>query len=85
MNQHHYRHLLMMTIFSFVSVYVLMYAMVNTFDNRSGIRARAGAGVGRGLFLLTGEQLLNERDDATRMTSSAPVRSSLGPGTSSHF
>jgi len=31
MNQHHYRHLLIMTICSFASMYVLMYAMVNAF------------------------------------------------------
>jgi uncharacterized protein (DUF305 family) len=33
MNQHHYRHLFIMTIFSFASMYVLMYAMVNALDN----------------------------------------------------
>jgi len=33
MNQHHYRYLLVMTIVSFASMYVLMYAMVNAFDN----------------------------------------------------
>src|SRR2546421_9956103 len=33
MNQHHYRHLLVMTIVSFASMYILMYAMVNTSDN----------------------------------------------------
>jgi hypothetical protein len=33
MNQHHYRHLFIMTMLSFASMYVLMYAMVNAFDN----------------------------------------------------
>lgn len=32
-NQHHYRHLLVMTVLSFASMYVLMYAMVNAFAN----------------------------------------------------
>jgi uncharacterized protein (DUF305 family) len=33
MKQNHYRHLLVMTVLSFASMYVLMYAMVNTFAN----------------------------------------------------
>jgi hypothetical protein len=33
MNQNHYRHLFVMTAFSFMSMYVLMYAMVNTLAN----------------------------------------------------
>src|SRR5207247_4310313 len=33
MKQDHYRRLLVMVALSFVSMYVLMYAMVNTFDN----------------------------------------------------
>src|SRR6266496_3408587 len=33
MNHQHYRPLLIMTILSFASMYVLMYAMVNTFGN----------------------------------------------------
>jgi Domain of unknown function (DUF305) len=33
MQEHHYRHLLIMSGLSFVSMYVLMYAMVNTFGN----------------------------------------------------
>jgi hypothetical protein len=33
MNHRHYRHLLIMTVLSFVSMYVLMYAMVNAFGN----------------------------------------------------
>jgi len=33
MNHQHYRHLLIMTILSFASMYVLMYAMVNAFGN----------------------------------------------------
>lgn len=32
-HHHHYRNLLIMTALSFASMYVLMYAMVNTFDN----------------------------------------------------
>ena len=34
MNHRHYRHLLIMTVLSFVSMYVLMYAMVNAFGKR---------------------------------------------------
>jgi uncharacterized protein (DUF305 family) len=33
MNDHHYRHLFIMTILSFISMYVLMYAMVDSFGN----------------------------------------------------
>jgi uncharacterized protein (DUF305 family) len=33
MNHQHYRHLLIMTILSFASMYVLMYSMVNAFGN----------------------------------------------------
>jgi hypothetical protein len=33
MNKKHYIRLLLMVVFSFISMYVLMYAMVNTFDN----------------------------------------------------
>jgi hypothetical protein len=33
MNEHPYRRLLIMTALSLVSMYVLMYAMVNTFAN----------------------------------------------------
>jgi len=33
MNQNHYRHLLIMSVLAFASMYVLMYAMVNTFEN----------------------------------------------------
>lgn len=33
MNENHYRHLLIMAVFSFISMYILMYAMVNTFGN----------------------------------------------------
>ncbi len=33
MKEHHYRHLVIMTGLSFASMYVLMYAMVNTFGN----------------------------------------------------
>jgi uncharacterized protein (DUF305 family) len=33
MNQNHYRHLLIMSALAFGSMYVLMYAMVNTFAN----------------------------------------------------
>lgn len=33
MNDHHYRHLGIMIALSFTSMYVLMYAMVNTIDN----------------------------------------------------
>jgi hypothetical protein len=33
MGENHYRHLLIMVILSFVSMYILMYAMVNTLDN----------------------------------------------------
>jgi uncharacterized protein (DUF305 family) len=33
MNQNHYRRLLIMSVLAFASMYVLMYAMVNTFAN----------------------------------------------------
>jgi hypothetical protein len=33
MNQHHYRHLLIMAVLSFASMYVFMYAMVNDLGN----------------------------------------------------
>ena len=33
MKENHYRHLLIMAVFSFISMYILMYAMVNTLDN----------------------------------------------------
>ena len=33
MKENHYRHLLIMTILSFVSMYILMYAMVDRIDN----------------------------------------------------
>src|SRR6266498_5665739 len=33
MKENHYRHLLVMIIFSFLSMYILMYAMVNTLGN----------------------------------------------------
>jgi uncharacterized protein (DUF305 family) len=33
MHEHHYRRLLIMAALSFVSMYILMYAMVNTIDN----------------------------------------------------
>jgi len=33
MNQNHYRQLLIMGLLSFASMYVLMYAMVDTFEN----------------------------------------------------
>ena len=33
MKENHYAHLLIMTVLSFGSMYVLMYAMVNAFDN----------------------------------------------------
>ena len=33
MNESHYRHLLMMAVLSYISMYILMYAMVNTVDN----------------------------------------------------
>lgn len=33
MSQNHYRRLLIMAVLSFISMYILMYAMVNTFDN----------------------------------------------------
>jgi hypothetical protein len=33
MSENHYRHLLIMTVLSFVSMYLLMYAMVNTIGN----------------------------------------------------
>jgi uncharacterized protein (DUF305 family) len=33
MNENHYRHLLIMAVLSFISMYILMYAMVNTIDN----------------------------------------------------
>lgn len=33
MNQNHYTRLLSMAILSFISMYILMYAMVNSFDN----------------------------------------------------
>ena len=33
MNQNHYRHLLIMSALAFASMYVLMYAMVNSFAN----------------------------------------------------
>ena len=33
MKENHYRHLLIMIVFSFVSMYFLMYAMVNTLGN----------------------------------------------------
>ena len=33
MSENHYRHLLIMAILSFIAMYILMYAMVNTLDN----------------------------------------------------
>jgi uncharacterized protein (DUF305 family) len=33
MNDDHYRHLLIMAVLSFISMYILMYAMVNAFGN----------------------------------------------------
>ena len=33
MSENHYRHLLIMATLSFISMYILMYAMVNTIDN----------------------------------------------------
>jgi uncharacterized protein (DUF305 family) len=33
MHKHHYGHLAMMTVLSFISMYVLMYAMVDRFEN----------------------------------------------------
>jgi uncharacterized protein (DUF305 family) len=33
MHQNHYRHLLLMMVLSFISMYLLMYAMVNTLGN----------------------------------------------------
>jgi len=33
MNENHYRHLVIMAVLSFVAMYILMYAMVNTIDN----------------------------------------------------
>jgi uncharacterized protein (DUF305 family) len=33
MKENHYRHLLIMVVFSFISMYILMYAMVNTIAN----------------------------------------------------
>ena len=33
MNQNHYRKLLIMSVLSFISMYILMYAMVNSFEN----------------------------------------------------
>jgi len=33
MSENHYRHLLIMTVLSFVSMYILMYAMVNSIGN----------------------------------------------------
>jgi hypothetical protein len=33
MNHQHYRHLFIMTILSFISMYILMYAMVNALGN----------------------------------------------------
>ena len=33
MNENHYRHLLIMAVLSFISMYILMYAMVNTIGN----------------------------------------------------
>jgi len=33
MHDHHYRNLLIMTVLSFVSMYIFMYAMVNAFAN----------------------------------------------------
>ena len=33
MSESHYRHLLIMAVLSFISMYILMYAMVNTVDN----------------------------------------------------
>ena len=33
MSESHYRHLLMMAVLSYISMYILMYAMVNTIDN----------------------------------------------------
>jgi hypothetical protein len=33
MGENHYRHLLIMAALSFISMYILMYAMVNTIDN----------------------------------------------------
>ena len=33
MGENHYRHLLIMAVLSFIAMYILMYAMVNTLDN----------------------------------------------------
>ena len=33
MNEHHYRHLTIMNVLSFCSMYILMYAMVNSIEN----------------------------------------------------
>ena len=33
MNQNHYRHLLIMAVLSFISMYIFMYAMVNALGN----------------------------------------------------
>ena len=33
MGENHYGHLLLMAVLSFIAMYILMYAMVNTFDN----------------------------------------------------
>ena len=33
MEENHYRHLLIMTVLSFISMYILMYSMVNTIRN----------------------------------------------------
>src|ERR671925_1081068 len=33
MSENHYRHLLIMAVLSFIAMYILMYAMVNTIDN----------------------------------------------------
>lgn len=33
MNENHYRHLAIMALLSFISMYILMYAMVNAIDN----------------------------------------------------
>ncbi|MDQ3005312.1 MAG: DUF305 domain-containing protein [Chloroflexota bacterium] len=33
MNENHYRHMLIMIVLSFISMYILMYAMVNTIGN----------------------------------------------------
>lgn len=33
MSESHYRHLLIMAVLSFIAMYILMYAMVNTFGN----------------------------------------------------